>query len=105
MNINASSNHEYESIGNTYGANFSFVKDKHKRTVVYVVGLHYSTIKYKPSDVNETYNVYFEHQREQLSIPILIRIARLAEIGVSYQDRKSTRLNSSHVRISYAVFC
>src|SRR5690554_7087541 len=25
--------------------------------------------------------------------------------GVSGQDRKSTRLNSSHVRISYAVFC
>src|SRR3989442_1861264 len=25
--------------------------------------------------------------------------------GVSRSDRKSTRLNSSHVRISYAVFC
>src|SRR3989442_10595701 len=25
--------------------------------------------------------------------------------GESYSDRKSTRLNSSHVRISYAVFC
>src|SRR5690554_7758898 len=25
--------------------------------------------------------------------------------GVDVQDRKSTRLNSSHVRISYAVFC
>src|SRR6266498_4977565 len=25
--------------------------------------------------------------------------------GVSVGDRKSTRLNSSHVRISYAVFC
>src|SRR5690554_7409905 len=24
---------------------------------------------------------------------------------MSYLDRKSTRLNSSHVRISYAVFC
>src|SRR5690606_40409858 len=24
---------------------------------------------------------------------------------VGYQDRKSTRLNSSHVKISYAVFC
>src|SRR5436305_12007083 len=24
---------------------------------------------------------------------------------VALQDRKSTRLNSSHVRISYAVFC
>src|SRR5690554_7314224 len=26
-------------------------------------------------------------------------------INTSDQDRKSTRLNSSHVRISYAVFC
>src|SRR3989442_11013553 len=26
-------------------------------------------------------------------------------IGRKIQDRKSTRLNSSHVRISYAVFC
>src|SRR5690554_7563217 len=24
---------------------------------------------------------------------------------IVYEDRKSTRLNSSHVRISYAVFC
>src|SRR5690554_7562944 len=27
------------------------------------------------------------------------------EITTYYEDRKSTRLNSSHVRISYAVFC
>src|SRR5690606_39509841 len=26
-------------------------------------------------------------------------------LGTSYRDRKSTRLNSSHVKISYAVFC
>src|SRR5690554_953312 len=26
-------------------------------------------------------------------------------LGTSVEDRKSTRLNSSHVRISYAVFC
>src|SRR3989442_6572275 len=25
--------------------------------------------------------------------------------GIDEEDRKSTRLNSSHVRISYAVFC
>src|SRR5947209_11484599 len=25
--------------------------------------------------------------------------------GIEYQDRKSTRLNSSHANISYAVFC
>src|SRR3712207_7419597 len=30
---------------------------------------------------------------------------RLALLGVLAQDRKSTRLNSSHANISYAVFC
>src|SRR5256885_9832254 len=28
-----------------------------------------------------------------------------AEVGRSLEDRKSTRLNSSHLVISYAVFC
>src|SRR5690606_40082633 len=27
------------------------------------------------------------------------------KVGLKYIDRKSTRLNSSHVKISYAVFC
>src|SRR5438874_9629036 len=26
-------------------------------------------------------------------------------LAIEYRDRKSTRLNSSHVEISYAVFC
>src|SRR5690606_40996508 len=34
-----------------------------------------------------------------------IGMARLGGIGVLHRDRKSTRLNSSHVKISYAVFC
>src|SRR5690606_3060873 len=29
----------------------------------------------------------------------------LGPVGASVADRKSTRLNSSHVKISYAVFC
>src|SRR5690554_7287775 len=33
------------------------------------------------------------------------RGAGQADQPVSLKDRKSTRLNSSHVRISYAVFC
>src|SRR5690606_40971809 len=28
-----------------------------------------------------------------------------SEISIRSEDRKSTRLNSSHVKISYAVFC
>src|SRR5207302_11054243 len=31
--------------------------------------------------------------------------ARLKPYAVDARDRKSTRLNSSHVKISYAVFC
>src|SRR5699024_12162427 len=29
----------------------------------------------------------------------------LCSVGAGFRDRKSTRLNSSHVSISYAVFC
>src|SRR5690625_2125522 len=34
-------------------------------------------------------------------------VEQLTELGIilSFMDRKSTRLNSSHVAISYAVFC
>src|SRR5690554_7555765 len=32
-------------------------------------------------------------------------LARIPGIDAGQEDRKSTRLNSSHVRISYAVFC
>src|SRR5256885_4002132 len=37
----------------------------------------------------------------------LVIVRRLAELGkpVDWTDRKSTRLNSSHLVISYAVFC
>src|SRR3712207_7007268 len=32
-------------------------------------------------------------------------VERLLQHGVRFEDRKSTRLNSSHANISYAVFC
>src|SRR5690625_6452391 len=34
-----------------------------------------------------------------------VRCRTLAFLQTAYLDRKSTRLNSSHVAISYAVFC
>src|SRR5690554_7548249 len=36
-------------------------------------------------------------------IPFVDRVVSV--VSLKEQDRKSTRLNSSHVRISYAVFC
>src|SRR5436309_13985972 len=35
---------------------------------------------------------------------LLLRLGKLKEVWMG-TDRKSTRLNSSHVKISYAVFC
>src|SRR5204862_7694713 len=35
----------------------------------------------------------------------IVEALRVFIILFSFQDRKSTRLNSSHVEISYAVFC
>src|SRR5690554_4351268 len=45
---------------------------------------------------------YMEHEAGTLKA---ITEARQAAVSASSVDRKSTRLNSSHVRISYAVFC
>src|SRR3712207_8697799 len=43
-------------------------------------------------------------EHESLVLNAQERISEL-ETGIFRQDRKSTRLNSSHANISYAVFC
>src|SRR3989454_2158865 len=42
-----------------------------------------------------------------IAAALLHDVGRVAELtaGPTFQDRKSTRLNSSHLVISYAVFC
>src|SRR5690606_40061966 len=40
----------------------------------------------------------------EVNLKILLNAA-VAEGRIDREDRKSTRLNSSHVKISYAVFC
>src|SRR3712207_8111371 len=42
---------------------------------------------------------------EQLDFALQRLVPELAVLEVATQDRKSTRLNSSHANISYAVFC
>src|SRR5688572_32349726 len=48
---------------------------------------------------------YGIHTGESLGVPMaaMKRVAR--DLGRDHADRKSTRLNSSHSQISYAVFC
>src|SRR5690606_42015358 len=51
------------------------------------------------------------HLRSLLVLPLMIQGEVLGVVSLhhrepgAFQDRKSTRLNSSHVKISYAVFC
>src|SRR5690554_7570986 len=52
------------------------------------------------------YTVYYIKQKEIGALLKMFGIFVVAGIvAIGLKDRKSTRLNSSHVRISYAVFC
>src|SRR3989442_5150089 len=59
-------------------------------------------------EIVEGYEVFRELDRSTLALCEPLRAIELAEDFVPLDDlpdRKSTRLNSSHVRISYAVVC
>src|SRR3712207_7299631 len=45
------------------------------------------------------------HRLGDLDPPLLRHHRRVDHVDRAEQDRKSTRLNSSHANISYAVFC
>src|SRR3712207_7405463 len=44
-------------------------------------------------------------RRTTVVVGELLALTLYLSIAVTYEDRKSTRLNSSHANISYAVFC
>src|SRR5690554_7769403 len=52
-------------------------------------------------------DITLTHDRTLVDTGVLVRAGVLGEVVDIHTsiDRKSTRLNSSHVRISYAVFC
>src|SRR5947209_9343754 len=55
----------------------------------------------KPNESSEGANAGQDQDFSEAHDQLLARRGRAAESG----DRKSTRLNSSHANISYAVFC
>src|SRR5207249_11919089 len=55
--------------------------------------------EYRQADCRSRRKEISQRQRE------IMELRRLPSRGPQQRDRKSTRLNSSHVSISYAVFC
>src|SRR5690606_41408145 len=60
-----------------------------------------------PKDAKQAVHLnYLQRARDNGARIVVEARARKFNIsGTRVQDRKSTRLNSSHVKISYAVFC
>src|SRR5690554_7743560 len=52
-----------------------------------------------------TFLYYFIFLNRTDDVNLSISVERTKNKRTEKRDRKSTRLNSSHVRISYAVFC
>src|SRR2546427_2054539 len=73
----------------------------------------YTTLFRSPQDLVELFlreEFFFQNQIEYgpaggKGIPRYLARGGIADIRIERGDRKSTRLNSSHSQISYAVFC
>src|SRR5207245_8009213 len=73
--------------------------------------VHVIRVHSKEAPGKQRFCTVVKHARSLTDKPSIYRKRRERRIGVSQtgaivgQDRKSTRLNSSHGSISYAVFC
>src|SRR2546430_16312569 len=65
-------------------------------------------IRRPPRSTLFPYTTLFRSVEQRLVLLLLQKLVELGEVGMREDrlvDRKSTRLNSSHSQISYAVFC
>src|SRR5437588_7712877 len=65
---------------------------------IYTLSLHDALPIYTPSRL--TFSFFWSNATKRRSIS-----ASFSSASLAHRDRKSTRLNSSHTVISYAVFC
>src|SRR3989442_6805946 len=92
-------------MSDTQSTSFFFFFNDTATTEIYTLSLHDALPIYvsPPAGVvpgpGSGASTAGNHRSELAETPLLPGLAQAAT------DRKSTRLNSSHVRISYAVFC
>src|SRR5690606_41667950 len=76
---------------------------------IYTLSLHDALpILWLEQIEHDDWHFVIHTQRERRGIhhlQLLLQRIKVADLREAFGDRKSTRLNSSHVKISYAVFC
>src|SRR5690606_10133244 len=73
--------------------------------VLGAVGVYYVTTDHELSTPPMAGGMVLERGRDQQADRFADELRRVILSTTTPRDRKSTRLNSSHVKISYAVFC
>src|SRR5204863_8945026 len=94
-------------------SHYSFFISNPASTEIYTLSLHDALpISTLSESVRSTLFIVIAAYNEEGAIGSVVRELRttyanvvVVDDGSRDQDRKSTRLNSSHVEISYAVFC
>src|SRR5438874_10634717 len=62
-------------------------------------------IRRPPRSTLFPYTTLFRSGQDRADVAVVVNLRGHIGDGSGRRDRKSTRLNSSHVEISYAVFC
>src|SRR5258707_8056836 len=96
-------------VGATYKTLWTKVKQNAAQRKAGITKKRYKALDKPPKYVSPTltYNYQRDYSlKEDCQVSILTLSGRVIVPYTAYsQDRKSTRLNSSHANISYAVFC
>src|SRR6478672_12359204 len=74
-----------------------------RRTLILARSFFFLMIRRPPRSTLFPYTALFRSLHTGAAPPVVTRTSRYG--GFTGKDRKSTRLNSSHDQISYAVFC
>src|SRR3712207_7483809 len=84
---------------------FVFFFNDTATTEIYTLSLHDALPILNPTPKGSHRNVGVRPLRGRKFFIVFIRGRRSLSFALPPADRKSTRLNSSHANISYAVFC
>src|SRR5690606_40773329 len=98
-----------------YSTDYVFVSNDTLIFYLYTLSLHDAlpisgTAQFHPDGLTVRGETMFTFADFSLTKPRVARVLSVedeirVETKIRFRDRKSTRLNSSHVKISYAVFC